>query len=207
MSNFINLSKGETISLTKMPAIDLSKGGKGLREVVVGLGWDPAMVEKKGIFGVRKVAGPSVDCDAFALLIKNGRLENSKDIIYFNNLRHSSNSIWHTGDNLTGDGDGDDEQIIANLSKLNCDKVVIGVNIYNGKSKGQHFGMLQNAFVRIVDKENNQELCHYTLDSKYNGAVSIIFGELVRVGNDWDFRAVGETVNANTIGEVASFYK
>ena len=136
MSNFINLSKGETISLTKMPAIDLSKGGKGLREVVVGLGWDPAMVEKKGIFGVKKVPGPSVDCDAFALLIKNGRLENSKDIIYFNNLRHSSNSIWHTGDNLTGDGDGDDEQIIANLSKLNCDKVVIGVNIYNGKSKG-----------------------------------------------------------------------
>ena len=206
MSNFINLSKGETISLTKMPAIDLSKGGKGLRKVVVGLGWDPAMIEKKGIFGVKKVPGPSIDCDAFAMLIKNGRLESNKDIVYFGNLRHGSNHIWHTGDNLTGDGDGDDEQIIADLSQLDCDKVVIGVNIYNGRSKNQHFGMLENAFIRIVDNETNQELCHYTLDNQYSGAVSIIFGELVRNGFDWDFRAIGQTVSANSIGEVARMY-
>ena len=206
MSNFINLSKGETISLSKMPAIDLSKGGKGLRKVVVGLGWDPAMIEKKGIFGVKKVPGPSVDCDAFALLIKNGRLESNRDIVYFGNLKHNSGYIWHTGDNLTGDGDGDDEQIIADLSKLNCDKIVIGVNIYQGRSRGQHFGMLENAFVRIVDNETNQELCHYTLDNKYSGAVSIIFGELIRNGSDWDFRAVGQTVDADGIGEVARMY-
>ena len=204
--NVISLSKGETISLSKMSTIDISKGGKGLRKVVVGLGWDPAMVEKKGIFGIKKVPGPSVDCDAFAMVMHNGRITNSEDLIYFGHKTHKSGYIYHTGDNLTGDGDGDDEQIVIDLEHINCDSILIAVNIYSGRSRGQHFGMLENAFIRIVDSMTNQELCRYTLDSKYNNEVSIIFGELVRTNGEWNFVAKGEAIHQDSVGGVARVY-
>ncbi len=205
--NVISLSKGERISLSKMPSIDLSKGGKGLRNVVVGLGWDPAMIEKKGLFGgVKRVPGPSVDCDAFAMVLNNGKIKNKDDVVYFGHLKHSTGYIWHTGDNLTGDGDGDDEQIVINLEKINCDSIVVAVNIYNGRSKGQHFGMLENAFIRIVDKDTNMELCRFTLDNKYDNAVTVIFGELICTNGSWDFVAKGEAIDKDSISAVANVY-
>ena len=205
--NVISLSKGEMISLSKMPAIDISKGGHGLTRVCVGLGWDPAMIEKRGLFGkVTRVPGPSVDCDAFAMILNGDRIVNSDDLIYYGNLKHKSGYIYHTGDNLTGDGDGDDEQIVIDLSKMSCDKIVIAVNIYQGRSRGQHFGMLENAFIRIVDMQSNMELCRFTLDNKYNNDVSVIFGELIRTNGEWNFVAKGEAVNKNSIGDVARAY-
>lgn len=205
--NVISLSKGEVISLSKMPAIDLSKGGHGLKRVCVGLGWDPAMIEKKGFFGkVTRVPGPSVDCDAFAMILNNGRIVKSDDLIYYGHLKHSSGYIYHTGDNLTGDGDGDDEQIVIDLERIDCDSIIIAVNIYQGRSRGQHFGMLENAFVRIVDMQGNTELCRFTLDNKYSDEVTVIFGELVRTNGEWNFVAKGEPINKNSIGDVAHVY-
>ena len=216
MSDFINLSKGEVINLSKMPSIDLSKGGKGLHRVLVGLGCDPISEmnngEKKGFFS--KLFGSSssglsedIDCDAFAVRLTNNHIESSDDIVYFGHLSTRDNSIKHTGDNLTGDGDGDDETIIINLEAVTSDSVMIGVNIYQGRRRNQHFGMLQNAYVRIVDMDTNKELCRYTLDDKYNNYVSIIFGELCKNNNEWSFIAKGEAVDANSISEVVHRYE
>jgi len=220
MSNVINLSKGETINLSKMPAIDLSKGGKGLQKVVVGLGWDPvseievpAGEKKKGFFGsLFGSSSPStrsvgnIDCDAFTVGLVNGKIS-SDDCINFSHLHNSDYSIKHTGDNLTGDGDGDDEQIIIDLSAVKCDSILVAVNIYQGKSRNQHFGMLQNAFIRIEDMNTGIELCRYTLDSKYDGYVTVNFGTLVKNGNDWDFNATGEPSNAGSISSFMENYK
>lgn len=209
MSDFINLSKGQQINLSKMPSIDLSKGGRGLNKVIVGLGWDPATetVQKRGLFG-RPVAsrGPEVDCDAFAFVLHNGKFKNKDDLVYFGNLENRDKSIRHMGDNLTGDGDGDDEQIVIDLSRISADSIVIAVNIYRGKEKGQHFGNLQNAFIRIVDMNTNNELCKFTLDGKYNGTTSVIFGELVKHNGEWNFKAIGEASRGNSISEVVSSY-
>lgn len=203
----INLSKGETISLSKHPAIDLSKGGKGLSRVVVGLGWDPAPVQQsKGLLGFLKSAtAPSIDCDAFAALCTvDNKIQRRDDIICFWNLNAKDGSVRHTGDNLTGDGDGDDEQIIVDLTKIRpgVDKVVIGVNIYNARMKGQHFGMLQNAFVRIYDATTNVELCKYNLNGFDSSMTSMLFGELVRQGNEWSFSATGIAVPGSSIEDV-----
>lgn len=213
MNEVINLSKGQVINLSKMPAIDLSKGGKGLSKVVVGLGWDPVSKmsvaqEKRGFFNrLLGNAAEDIDCDAFAIRLENSHIRNADDLIYFGHLHTRDGSIEHTGDNLTGDGDGDDEQIIINLPEVDCDRVLIGVNIYKGRSRNQHFGMLQNAFIRIVDMHSNMELCRYTLDSKYDNYVSIIFGELVKQNNEWTFIAKGEPVNADSISEVVRPYE
>lgn len=205
--NVISLSKGEQISLSKMPAIDISKGGHGLKHVIVGLGWDPAMIEKKNFFGkVTRVPGPSIDCDAFAMVLNGNRIQSANDLIYYGNRGHNSDNIYHTGDNLTGDGDGDDEQIIIDLAHIHSERIVIGVNIYQGRSRNQHFGMLENAFIRIVDMETNTELCRFTLDSKYNNEVSVIFGELIKSNNEWNFVAKGESVHRDSIGDVARDY-
>ena len=216
MSDIINLSKGQVINLSKMPSIDLSKGGKGLHQVVVGLGWDPVSEmpnndQKKGFFA--KLLGSAsisnahdIDCDAFALRLTNGLIQSNDDVVYFGHLHTQDNSIRHTGDNLTGDGDGDDETINIDLDKVKSDSVLIAVNIYRGKAKNQHFGMLQNAYVRIVDSSTNQELCRYTLDDKYNNYVTVIFGELCKNNNEWSFTAKGEAVNAGSISEVVRMY-
>lgn len=218
MSNVISLSKGEKINLSKMPAIDLSKGGKGLQKVIVGLGWDPVSEieetgKKKGLFGslfggsssTRSVG--DIDCDAFAVGLNEGRIEYSDDTIYFGHLKNSSGSIKHTGDNLTGDGDGDDEQIIIDLSAVRNDTIVIGVNIYQGNSRNQHFGMLQNAFIRIEDMNTGMELCRYTLDSQFDGYVTVNFGSLIKSNNEWTFVANGEPSNASSIGSFVDTYK
>lgn len=223
MSNVISLTKGEVINLSKIPAIDLSKGGKGLQKVVVGLGWDPVSemetssneTEKKGFFaklfgsstGSHSSSAPDIDCDAFAIGLNDGRILNKDDLIYFGHLQNEDKSIYHTGDNLTGDGDGDDEQIIIDLSRVKNDSIVIAVNIYQGRSRSQHFGMLQNAFIRIEDMNTGTELCRYTLDSKYDGYVTVNFGTLVKNGDEWSFTATGEPSSANSISSFAENYR
>lgn len=216
MSEVISLSKGQVINLSKMPAIDLSKGGHGLHKVLVGLGWDP--VDKMASNGnggfFKKLFGGSgsstlsmdIDCDAFAFRLRNGKYKGSQDLVYYGHLKTDDGSIKHTGDNLTGDGDGDDEQIIIDLPNTGCDEIVIAVTIYQGVDRNQDFGMLQNAFVRIVDMETNTELCQYTLDDKYAGYVSVIFGRLKKENNEWSFVAEGEPVRASSISRVVEKY-
>ena len=140
----VNLQKGQKVSL--------SKGNPGLSRIVVGLGWDEAKTgSSSGFFGGLFSAPPqTIDCDAFAILLRNGRLVSRQDVVYFNNLTHFTGSVKHMGDNLTGAGDGDDEQIVIDLPRvpMEYDRIVIAVNIYQAHQKNQHFGMIKNAFIR-----------------------------------------------------------
>ena len=136
-----------SISLQKGQKVSLSKESKGLSNVLVGLGWD-AVEQKSGLFGLFKAA--DIDCDATAILLKNGKFTDKNDVVYFGNLTHKSGTVRHMGDNLTGDGDGDDEQILIELSRVpqEYDKIVIVVNIYSAVQRKQHFGMIRNALFR-----------------------------------------------------------
>ncbi len=198
----VSLQKGQKVSLTKDNA--------GLAKVVVGLGWDEAPRAKAGgllsaLFG----GSDTIDCDASAILLRNGKLCDSGDVVYFGHLKHSSGTVIHMGDNLTGAGEGDDEQIVIDLASVPeyYDKIVIVVNIYSAIRKKQHFGMIQNAFVRIVDQRNNAELCRYNLTEDYSGYLAMIFGEIYRYKGEWKFSAVGQGTKDGTIGDLANRYK
>lgn len=189
----VNLQKGQKVDLRK------TDGGT-LRKVVVGLGWDE--VKKKGLFA-RKTA--NIDCDASAFVCTDGRIADTKDIVYFGNLSHKSGAVRHNGDNLTGAGDGDDEQITVDLSSLpsNYDKIVFVVNIYKASERKQQFGMIENAFIRIFDAETNQELCRYNLSENYDGMIAMIFGEIYRYNGNWKFNAIGQATQDNTVKDLA----
>lgn len=182
-----------SVSLKKGQKVNLTKEKQGLKKVIVGLGWDAAKA-KKGLFSFNKKPVHNIDCDAAAILLRDGRLTKSKDVIYFNNLRHSSKSVTHMGDNLTGDGDGDDEQIVVNLQDVpsDFDKIVFVVNIYQAKERGQHFGMIENAYIRVVDASTNEEICKYNLSEDCTNMTSLIFGEVSRDNGEWQFDAVGQ---------------
>lgn len=205
----INLQKGQTINLEKSQ-YDLS-------QVTIGLGWD---VRKKsggflgGLFGSGD--GGDYDLDAIAFLLnENGKVSNlgaklvGGDVIFFNNLKHPSGNIWLTGDNLTGDGDGDDEQIIVKLNSLSSQyqKVLFVVSIYEGLKKGQHFGMLENAFIRAVDARGI-EMARYSLsgDSTYNQKCSMVFAELYRHDGGWKFRAIGTSFGTDSFVNILKSY-
>ena len=146
----ISLQKGQKVSLTKENA--------GLSSVLIGLGWDEAKRMRGGFFSPKP---QPIDCDASALLLRGGRLIEQADIVYFGNLSHKTGTVRHMGDNLTGAGEGDDEQIIVDLDQLPAeyDRIVIVVNIYEANQRNQHFGMIENAFIRLVDGKTNQEMC------------------------------------------------
>lgn len=202
-----------TVSLQKGEKVELRKtNGDTLRNIVVGLGWDALPPPKKGgIMGL--FAGqpktPEIDCDASVLMCKNGKLGNNRDIIYFGNLMHASGSVKHTGDNRTGEGEGDDEQIIVNLEKVPAEyeKLIFVANVYQANLRGQHFGMIQNAFIRIVDKDNDTEICRFDLTEKYSGMKSMIFGELYREGELWKFNALGEGTTDDSIGALTKHFQ
>ena len=120
-------------------------------------------------------------------------------------MTHYSGAVTHHGDNLTGGGDGDDEQVSINLKKVpaSINKIVIAVNIYKGKERKQHFGLVENAFIRVVDKSNNSELCRYNLTDDYSGSTGVIFGEVYRDGDEWKFNAVGEGIQASYINDIS----
>lgn len=195
-----------SISLQKGQKVSLSKGNAGLSKVIIGLGWDEVKKAKGGFFAPKPQA---VDCDASALVLKNGYLADAKDTVYFGNLRHPSGTIQHMGDNLTGAGDGDDEQIIVDLDKVpaDYDRIVLVVNIYQAISKKQHFGMIQNAFIRIIDAKTNQELCIYNLTEDYSGMTAMIFGEVYRRSGEWKFNAIGQGTNDPGIRELSKRYQ
>lgn len=194
-----------SVSLQKGQKVSLSKEHAGLSKMMVGLGWDEAQKAKGGFFAPKP---KPIDCDASALLLKNGKLCDKSDIIYFGNLGHKTGAIQHMGDNLTGAGEGDDEQIFVDLGRIPAeyDRIVVVVNIYQAVQRKQHFGMIQNAFIRLVDQRNNSEMCRYSLTDDYSGMTAMIFGEIYRHNGEWKFSAVGQGTTDPGLGELANRY-
>lgn len=199
-----------SISLQKGQKVSLSKDNAGLAKIIVGLGWDEVKQSSgKGIFGSLFGSQPqAIDCDASAILLKNGKFTDKSDLVYFGNLKHKSGTVNHMGDNLTGAGDGDDEQIIIDLSKVpeQYDKIVIVVNIYQAVQRKQHFGMIENAFIRLVDARNNNEICKYNLTENYSGMTAMIFGEVYRHNGEWKFNAIGNGTTDPGLAELCRRY-
>ena len=179
-----------SISLQKGQKVSLSKESKGLSNVLVGLGWD-AVEQKSGLFGLFKAA--DIDCDATAILLKNGKFTDKNDVVYFGNLTHKSGTVRHMGDNLTGDGDGDDEQIKIDLSKIpaNITKIAFTVTIYDAEARRQNFGQVSNAFVRIFNEVTGEEILRYDLGEDFSIETAVVFGELYKNGDEWKFNAIG----------------
>ena len=200
-----------SVSLQKGQKVNLSKDNAGLAKVIVGLGWDEAKPSGGGgggffatLFGGAATTHQAIDCDASAIMLKNGKFVDRTDLVYFGNLKHKSGTVNHMGDNLTGEGEGDDEQIVIDLSRVPAeyDKIVIVVNIYQAVKRKQHFGMIQNAFIRLVDARNNKEMCKYNLTENYSGMTAMIFGEIYRHNGEWKFNAMGNGTTDPGIGEL-----
>lgn len=189
----INLSKGQKIDLRK----NADNTENSLAKMIIGLGWD-----------IKRGAG-DYDLDACALLLQNDVLVSTDDIVSYQNQRHSSNTVWSTGDNLTGDGDGDDEQIIALLDTVpnKYNKIVFYATIYQGNSRGQEFSKVENAFIRAVD-HNGKQLAKYNIsnDPSANGMCSVVFAEAIRNGDTWEFQAVGNYYKTDKLRDVADMY-
>ena len=194
-----------SVKLQKGQKVSLSKDNAGLSRIIVGLGWDEVQQQSRGFFAPKP---QPIDCDAFALLLQNGKLLDTRDVVYFGNLTHMSGAVKHMGDNLTGAGDGDDEQIMIDLNAVPAqyDRIVLAVNIYQAHKKNQHFGMIQNAFIRIVDARNNNEMCIYNLTENYSGQTAMLFGEVYRHNGEWKFNAVGQGTTDGSIGDFAKRY-
>lgn len=196
----VNLQKGQKVELRK------DSGGQ-LKRVMVGLGWDEAK-PAKGLFSIFSGKTNDIDCDASAFLCVDGKLQSNRDIVYYGNLSHKSGAVQHMGDNLTGAGDGDDEQIVIDLMKLpsEYDKIVFVVNIFHSRERNQHFGMIDNAFIRICD-DNGKEMCHYNLTENYSGMTALVFGELYRHNGAWKFGAIGQATKDDDIASLANRFK
>ncbi|MFD0274392.1 TerD family protein [Kitasatospora sp. NPDC127111] len=172
------------VSLAKGGNVSLTKEAPGLTAVIVGLGWD-----------VRTTTGADYDLDASALLCDAlGKVVSDQHFVFFNNLRSPEGSVEHSGDNLTGGGDGDDEQIKVDLSAVPADvaKVVFPVSIYDADARLQSFGQVRNAFIRVVNQANGQEIARYDLTEDASTETAMVFGELYRNGAEWKFRAIGQ---------------
>ncbi|MDH6705348.1 tellurium resistance protein TerD [Kitasatospora sp. MAA19] len=172
----VSLSKGGNVSLTKE--------APGLVAVVVGLGWD-----------VRTTTGTDFDLDASALLCNDqGKVAADGNFVFFNNLKSPDGSVEHTGDNRTGEGEGDDEAIKVNLVGVPADvqKIVFPVSIYDAENRGQNFGQVRNAFIRVLNQADNTELARYDLSEDASTETAMVFGELYRNGAEWKFRAIGQ---------------
>ena len=198
------------ISLTKGQKINLKKdNGAALSKLMIGLGWDPVEQSSGGGGGffssLFSSAPDNIDCDAFVIMCKGGMLTDwDADCVYFGNTEHKTGAVQHMGDNLTGDGDGDDEQIMVNLDRVpaDYDKLIFAVNIYKCTDRKQHFGMIANAFIRIVDQATGQEFCKYNLSEKYDGMTAMIFGEVYRYKGEWKFNAIGQGTKDTSVSEV-----
>ena len=185
------------VSLTKGGNVSLTKQAPNLTAVVVGLGWD-----------VRSTTGGDFDLDASALALgADHRIVSDAHFIFFNNLRSPDGSIEHTGDNLTGEGEGDDEQIKVNLAGVDPSvaSVVFPVSIYEADSRSQSFGQVRNAFIRVVDQNTGTELARYDLTEDASTETAMVFGELYRNGPEWKFRAVGQGYASGLAGIARDF--
>jgi len=185
----VSLSKGGNVSLTKQ--------APGLTAVLVGLGWDE-----------RTTSGQDFDLDASALMLNAvGRVLSDQHFVFFNNLTSPDGSVEHTGDNLTGAGEGDDEQIKVDLSRVpaEVDRIVFPVSIYEADNRHQNFGQVRNAFIRVVNQADEGELARYDLSEDASSETAMIFGELYRRDGDWKFRAVGQGYSSGLAGIARDF--
>ena len=199
----VNLQKGQKVNLKK-------SDGQALSRIRIGLGWDPVEQKKGGLFGsIFGGSAPDIDCDASVIVCRGGRLAGKKDVVYFGNLKHPSGAIVHTGDNLTGEGEGDDEQILVDLTAVpaDYDKLVFVVNIYDCESRKQDSGMIANAFIRICDERTGEEFCRYNLSESYAGMTAMIFGEIYRHNGEGKFNAIGQGTKDKGLNELARRYQ
>ncbi len=198
----ISLEKGQRISLTKKDS--------SLKELMCGLGWDVIQPSKGNIFGKSKNQ-KDFDLDSSVICLdENGKLADFKDIVCFSNLKHSSGAITHHGDNLTGLGEGDDEVIMINLAQIpdRISRLIFVVNIYKCLEREHDFSLVKNAFVRLVNIADHQELAHYNLSGEeYKGMTGMKLAEVYRHNNDWKMAALGEGFCANSLQEIAEFYE
>lgn len=172
----INLSKGQKVSLTK--------GNPGLKNIMVGLGWDVNAFD----------TGADFDLDAAAFMLgSNGRCPTDKEFIFYGNLEHTTGAVKHMGDNLTGEGEGDDEQIEVKLTDVpaNVERIAFTVTIYEAEARRQNFGQVSNAYIRIVDADTNQELIRYDLGEDFSIETAVVVGELYKHNGEWKFNAIG----------------
>ncbi|GAA3022897.1 TerD family protein [Kitasatospora albolonga] len=172
-----------SVSLAKGGNVSLTKAAPNLTQVHIGLGWD-----------ARSTTGAAFDLDASALLCAGGRVPDDAHFVFYNNLRSPDGSVEHQGDNLTGDGDGDDEVVVVNLELVpaTIDKVVFAVSIYDAETRLQNFGQVSNAYIRVVNTADGQEIARYDLSEDASTETAMIFGELYRYQGEWKFRAVGQ---------------
>ncbi len=184
------------VNLQKGQRIDLTKGNSGLKNIMIGLGWDTNQYSGSSDF----------DLDASAFIVgANGKCQKDEDFIFYNNLTGANGCVEHTGDNLTGEGEGDDEVININLGSMpqNVDKVVIAVTIFDAESRNQNFGQVSNAFARIVDRDKNEELLRFDLVEDFSVETAVVAGEIYKHQGEWKFNAVG----SGHIGGLASLCK
>jgi tellurium resistance protein TerD len=185
------------VSLVKGGNVSLTKEAPGLTNVVVGLGWD-----------VRTTTGADYDLDASAIMLNaNGKVISDQHFVFFNNLTSPDGTVEHTGDNLTGEGEGDDEAIRVNLAAMAADvaKVVFPVSIYDADARAQNFGQVSNAFIRVVNEADQSELTRFDLTEDASTETAMVFGELYRHGTEWKFRAVGQGYSSGLVGIAQDF--
>jgi len=185
------------VSLAKGGNVSLTKAAPSLTAVAVGLGWD-----------VRATTGADFDLDASALMLgPDGKVLSDQHFVFFNNLRSPDGSVEHTGDNLTGEGEGDDEVINVDLTAVpaGCERIVFPVSIYEADARGQNFGQVRNAFIRIVNRADGNELARFDLTEDASTETAMVFGELYRRGGEWKFRAVGQGYASGLAGIAMDF--
>ncbi len=172
----INLSKGQKV--------DLTKSNPSLKHLMIGLGWDVNPY----------ASGYDFDLDASAFMLgSNGKTPTEKEFIFYGNLEHTSGSVKHMGDNLTGSGNGDDEQIIVDLTMIpaNVSRIAFTVTIYDAELRRQNFGQVSNSFIRVVDQDTNNEILRYDLGEEFSIETAIVVGEIYKYNNEWKFNAIG----------------
>jgi tellurium resistance protein TerD len=180
------------VFLNKGGNVSLSKEAPGLTAITVGLGWD-----------VRTTAGVDFDLDASAILTgENGKVLSDNHFVFYNNLTSPDGSVEHTGDNRTGEGDGDDEAINIELATVppEVKTIVVPVSIHDAESRGQNFGQVRNAFIRVVNRADGQEIARYDLSEDASSETAMVFGEVYRHNGEWKFRAVGQGWNTGGVG-------
>ena len=186
------------VSLQKGQKVSLTKGNPGLKNVIVGLGWDVNQFD----------TGADFDLDAAAFLLSDsGKAASSDDFVFYGNLKHASGSVQHMGDNLTGVGDGDDEQIRIDLSLVpaSITKIAFTVTIYEAEARRQNFGQVNNAFIRIYKEDTGEELLRYDLGEDFSIETAAVFGELYKHGEEWKFNAIGSGFQGGLAALCANF--
>ncbi|RKS74806.1 tellurium resistance protein TerD [Actinomadura pelletieri DSM 43383] len=185
----VSLSKGGNVSLTKQ--------APGLSAVTVGLGWD-----------LRTTTGTDFDLDASALVLDaSGKIITDQHFVFFNNLRTPDGAVEHSGDNKTGAGEGDDEQLKVNFGAMpaTAERVAFAVSIYEADGRGQNFGQVRNAYIRVLNQGDGSEMARYDLSEDASMETAMVFGELYRSGAEWKFRAVGQGYASGLAGIATDF--